>query len=439
MSQASRTSRRGFLKTGAAAGAFSTLGLSRTLAVLGSPNGLLQVGVIGVGGRGAANLAGVAHENVVALCDVDANTLAAARTGFPKAAGYADFRKLLDRNDLDAIVVSTPDHTHAVAAMAALKSGRHAYCEKPLTHSVAEARALTEVARETGLVTQMGTQIHAGANYRRVVELIRGGAIGEVNQAHAWVGKSWGGGERPTEVPPVPATLDWDLWLGPAPARPYHPTYHPANWRRWWDFGGGTLADMGCHYLDLVFWALGLSHCTKVEASGSPPHPETAPTKLRVRWQFPARRQAKTPMPECQVVWHDGGLRPKLFADGKLPDWGDGVLFLGSDGMLLADYGRYQLLPLPDAKKVPAAPATPLPQIPESIGHHNEWTEACKGVGTPLCNFGYSGPLTESVLLGTVAYRLQKPLVWKWRTMETPGVPEAQALVRPEFRAGWSL
>jgi predicted dehydrogenase len=278
----------------------------------------------------------------------------------------------------------------------------------------------------------MGTQIHAGSNYRRVVEVVQSGAIGAVRECHAWCGKNWGGGERPRETPPVPEYLHYDLWLGPAPYRPYHPTYLPANWRRWWDFGGGTLADMGCHYLDLAFWALKLGCPGTVEARGPAVHQETAPEWLVVEWGFPGREG----LPACQLTWHDGGRRPELFKEpGRLPEWGDGVLFVGEKGMLIADYGRHVLLPEKSFKDF----QRPAPSIPESIGHHKEWIAACKDGRPTTCNFEYSGNLAEAVLLGTVAYRSGKKLDWDGAGLKVKNSPEAMAFVRARYREGWAL
>ena len=430
-----RVTRRHFLQTAAAA---TAVGLAGRPAPADdkkvSANERLNVGVIGVAGQGAYDMHEVAAAaaNIVALCDVDENRAGKARERFPRATFHTDFRKLLDQKGLDAVVIATPDHTHAVATMAALKAGLHVYCEKPLTHTVAEARAVAETAARQKRVTQMGTQIHAGENYRRVVELIRGGAIGPVREVHVWCAKSWGGGDRPKETPPVPAGLHYDLWLGPAPYRPYHPAYIPFHWRRWWDFGGGTLADMACHYMDLPFWALGLRHPQAVAAEGSSPvHPETAAQWLIVRYEFPARGE----QPPVRLTWYDGGKRPKLFAEGKLPAWGDGVLFVGDKGMLLADYNGRRLLP--EAQFTGFVP--PKPSIPKSIGHHREWVEACKGGGRTTCNFDYSGALTEAVLLGNVSYRLGRPLTWDAARLRATDAPEAEQYLRREYRKPWTL
>jgi predicted dehydrogenase len=373
----------------------------------------------------------VAGENIVALCDVDDNYLGAAGQRFPQAAKYNDFRKLLEtEKTLDAVVVSTPDHIHAPASVMAMRMGKHCYCEKPLSHSVYESRVAAEVAREKKLATQMGTQIHAGNNYRRVVELIQSGAIGPVSEVQVWVGKGWGGGERPDKVDPVPKNLHWDLWLGPAPQRPFAAgRYHPANWRRWWDFGSGTLGDMACHYMDLPFWALKLRHPTSVAAEGPKVHPETCPMGLRVHYEFPARGT----MPAVKLTWSDGNMTPRQVAGHNVP--GSGIMFIGSEGELFADYGSHRLYPQDKFKDF----RPPAPTIPESIGHYNEWIKACKE-GTPTtCNFDYSGALSEAVLLGNVAFRTGKKLDWNGEQLKAINCPEADRYLRREYRAGWTL
>ena len=427
--------RRQFLRRSAGTGiGFAAAGVfTHSIRGAESPQEKLNVAVIGVAGRGAGNLAGVAGQNVVALCDVDEQRLGKAAESFPSAKKYVDFRKMLDEmeSEIDAVVVSTPDHAHAPAAASAMRLGKHCYCEKPLTHNVWEARELTRLASEKKLATQMGTQIHAGDNYRRVVELVRAGAIGPIDEVHVWCGKGWGGGTRPTETPPVPEYLHWDLWLGPAPYRPYHPCYLPANWRRWWDFGNGTLGDMACHYMDLPFWALELKYPNSIEAEGPPVDPETAPLALVVRFEFPARGS----MPPVKFTWYDGTNRPPILAEQNLPAWGAGVLFVGKEGMLLADYTRRQLYP--ESKF--AAYQPPEPAIPQSIGHHNEWIEACKTGSPTTCNFSYSGPLSEAVLLGNVAYRAGEKLIWDAQALTATNCPEADKLLRRAYREGWSL
>jgi predicted dehydrogenase len=426
-----RISRRRFLQATAAAGLSAPL-VRVARAARPPANERLAVGVIGVAGQGEHDWKNIAAggAEIVAWCDVDENRTGTARKFAPDAKFYTDFRKLIDHKGLDAVMVATPDHTHAVATLTALRAGLHVFCEKPLTHNVYEARLVAETAAKKKRVTQMGTQIHAGDNYRRVVELIRSGAIGTVSEVHVWCGKSWGGGDRPKETPDIPKGLHWDLWLGPAPYRPYHPAYVPFNWRGWWDFGGGTLADMACHHMDLPFWALGLRHPTKVSAEGPPLKPETTAKWQIVHYDFPARGDA----PAVRLTWYDGGKRPPQFAQGLLPKWGDGNLFVGTKGMLLADYNKHVLLPEKDFADF----KPPRPTIPSSVGHYKEWVEACKTGGPTTCNFTYSGALTEAVLLGNVSYRLGKPIEWDAKNLKA-SEPEAEKFLRTEYRKGWTL
>ena len=395
-------------------------------------NNKLNIGCIGTANRAMADILGVAHENIAALCDVDENYLNAAAQKWPKAKKYTDFRDLLDQNDLDAVVVGTPDHTHAICTVMALKAGLHVYSEKPLTRTVSEARIVREAARGKNLVTQMGTQIHAGNNYRRVVELIQSEAIGQVNEVHVWVGAVYHPYPYPKEIVPVPAYLHYDLWLGPAQYRPYHPTYIPNKWRNWWAFGGGALSDFGCHYMDLPFWALGLQAPLTVEAEGPLPDIQGPPENQMVHYTFGARGD----QPPVKLTWYQGQLRPPHFEQGLLPKWGSGVLFIGSKGMLISDYGKHQLLP--EASFAGYQP--PAPFIPDSIGHHKEWTEACKHGGGTTCNFEYAGNLTEAVLLGNVSHRLGgKKLEWDSAKLKATNCPEADAFIQHEYRRGWRL
>jgi predicted dehydrogenase len=392
------------------------------------------VAAVGIAGQGGSDLNQVAAAGaeIVALCDVDEGRkqVGDVREKYSKAKFYPDFRKMLDQKGIDAVIVATPDHTHAIITLAALKSDRHVFCEKPLTHTVQEARLVAETAAKRKRVTQMGTQIHAGDNYRRVVELIQSNAIGSVKEVHVWVGTSWGGGDRPKNKPPIPAGLHYDLWLGPAPQRPYHPTYIPFYWRKWWDFGGGALNDMACHFMDLPFWALKLRHPTKVHAQGPPVHPETAAVSLEVAYEFPARGK----LPPVTLTWADGGKKPKILAERKVPEWGNGVLFVGEKGMLLADYGRHLLLPEKDFKDF----TPPKKTIPASIGHYKEWVEACKTGGATTCNFDDAGALTETVLLGTVSYRCGKPITWDAKNLKA-SEPAAEKFLRKEYRAPFTL
>jgi predicted dehydrogenase len=283
---------------------------------------------------------------------------------------------MIDAGGLDAVVVSTPDHLHAPVTAAALRAKLHVYCEKPLTHSLHEARFVTELARKAGVATQMGTQIHSLDNYRRVVELVKGGAIGEVTEVHVWVGGGYSGGDRPADAPPVPPSLDWDFWLGPAPQRPYHSCYCPFHWRGWWDFGNGTLGDMACHHMDLPFWALDLTSPATIEAEGPPVHAESCPPWLIVKYAMRTRASASgAGGATLPLTWYHGDRRPHHFADGLLPQWGNGTLFVGSKGLLLADYERHALLPEKDFQGF----VPPAPSIPASIGHYEEWIAAAKG------------------------------------------------------------
>jgi len=397
-----------------------------------SPNGKLNLACVGTANRAGDDINGVKGENIVALVDIDDNYLNKAKSTFKDARGYNDYREMLDKEKgkIDACVIGTADHQHAPAAIRAIRNGLHVYVEKPLTHTVTEARILAEAAKKHGVVTQMGTQIHAEENYRRVVEMIQAGTIGNVTEVHVWVGKGWGGGERPTTEDAPPATLHWDLWLGPAPVRPFAVgRYHPANWRRWWDFGQGTLGDMACHYMDLPFWALKLRHPTTCEAEGPPVHAETCPLGLTVRYQFPERDGLSA----CKLTWYDGNMIPKEVAGERVP--GAGVMFVGSEGKMYADYGNYRLFP---AEKF-ANFKPPAPSIPRSIGHHAEWIKACKDGSPTTCNFDYSGALTESVLLGNVAYRTGKKLEWDAKTLKATNCPEADKYLTKQYRAGWEV
>ena len=437
----STLTRRHFLTRSAlAAGATLTFPALRLSA--GSPNGKVNVGFVGVANRAAANLEEIAREkdlvNVVALCDVDSNLLAAAKAKHTGAQTYDDFRRLIEQKDIDAVVVSTPDHVHAVASAAALKSGRHVYCEKPLTRTVSECRVIQELARKHKRVTQLGTQIHAGANYRRVVELVQAQAIGPIHEVHVWVAAVYGGMERPTATPPVPPNLNWDLWLGPVEARPYHPDYAPFKWRNWWAFGGGSIADFGCHFMDLPHWALDLGHPLSVEPVAGPPvHPESTPTWAIVRYQHPARPARGTipAQPPVTLTWYHGGKQPAILTEEQAQYFRSGVMFVGEGGMLLADYTRRQLLP---EKRFEGYKA-PAPTIPDSIGHHKEWIQAIRNDGTTTCNFDYSGTLTEAALLGNVAYRLGRKIEWDSKRLVAVNDKAADAFLQHRYRKGWSL
>jgi predicted dehydrogenase len=430
------TNRRDFFKSSALAGAGFVVAGRSARAQSRSPNEKLNIGIIGVNGRGAANMMAVASENIVALCDVDEGYLAEAAKKYPKAKTYLDWRKMLDQKDIDAVTVSTTEHTHALASVMAMKRGKHVYCEKPLAHSVYEARAMRETSKQMKVATQMGTQIHATDNYRRVVELIQAGTIGPVRDAHVWVDQGIEGPRsRPQEKSPVPKNLHWDLWLGPAPWRPYHPCYfknRSTSWQNWWDFGNGALGDMGSHTIDLPFWALELQYPLTVEAEGPlPVRPETYPDQLTVRWEHPARGNR----PAVKLTWYDGHQRPKSPEGVDLKKWHLGILFVGDKGILLADYGKRILLPEADFKDF----QPPKPSIAPSLGHHEEWIHACKTGAPTLCNFEYSGTLIEHNLLGTVAFRAGEKLDWDPENLKARNCPDADRFLRQPYREGWTL
>ena len=433
--------RRDFLRSATWSGAGLIILQSSRLVRGTAANEKLNIAGIGVGGRGAADIDGVAGENIVALCDVDHTHAAKTFERFPDAKRYTDFRKMLDevQDKIDAVVIGTPDHTHAPAGVMAMKLGKHCYCEKPLTHNVYEARLMAEVARRNKLVTQMGTQIHAGGNYRRAVELVQSNAIGKVREVHVWLGANFAGPPAPTDMfrpdvpsdrPPVPETLDWDLWLGPAAYRPYHPEYAPSKWRFWWNFANGQLGDFFCHYCDLAFWALKLRHPTSVEADG-PVHPESAARWTIAKQEYPARGD----LPSVTLTWYNGGAYPARVKEDNIPQWNSAVLFVGSDGMLICDYNKHQLLPVEKFTGF----QSPEPFIPDSIGHHREWIEACKTGGATTCNFDYSGALTEAALLCNVALRTGRKIVWDAANLKAVGCPEADAFIRRQYREGWTI
>lgn len=428
--------RRRFLQQSAlAAAGLGVATRSFARASKSSPNNKLNIGLIGVAHQARYDLDNVASQNIVALCDVDDNYLAEIAVKFPGAKTYNDFRRLLDQKHIDAVVIATPDHTHAIATVAALKSHRHVYCEKPLTHTISECRIVMQTARKMKRVTQIGTQIHAGSNYRRVVELVASGVIGPIAEVHVWVNASYGGKERPTDTPPIPSNLHYDLWLGPVPERPYSPEYLPVNWRHWWAFGGGALADFGCHFMDLPHWALGLRVPTSAEVVDGPPvHAESTPPWLIVRYQYPGHKS----QPPVTLTWYHGGKypQPPILSAELGEKWkGGGVLFIGKKGMIISDYGNHTLLPEADfAGFVP-----PTPSIPDSIGHHAEWIEACKTGGPTTCNFDYSGALTEAVLLGNVAYRVGQKIEWDSAHLRAKNCAKADEFIHHQYRTGWAI
>jgi predicted dehydrogenase len=405
----------------------------------------LNIGVIGAGGRGWDNIQGVQSENIVALCDVDQVRAAAAQKRFPNAKTYRDLREMLDKEGaLDAVVISTPDHVHAFAAIRALERGLHVYCEKPLTRTIYEARRLCEVARASGSITQMGQQGHAMEGSRRAVEVIRSGVIGDVSELHVWTDRPAGwwpqGIERPTETPPVPETLSWDLWLGPAPERPYHPIYVPFKWRGFWDFGTGAIGDMGVHNLDTAYWALELDVPLSAEVKKSSGATRDCPPEQSIiELQFGARGK----QPPVKLTFYDGKqLPPRDLFLGEEPS-DNGSLVVGTKGTLFtrtwhggeSDKDMFWLLP----RKQFAGYEPPPPTLPRTKEHHAEWVAACKGGPAAESDFGYASRLTETLLVGLLAVRTGKRIDWDSATMKARGCPEADPYIRPQFRKGWEV
>jgi len=406
----------------------------------------LNIASVGVMGMGAVNLRGVCiplseridgqwpdadSQNIVALCDVDWDRAKKSFEEYPEAKRYKDYRVMFEEmgDEIDAVIIATPDHTHACIAMEAMRRGKHVLVQKPLARTVHEARILTEAAHKYGVVTQMGNQGHSGEGIRRVCEWIQDGAIGDVREVHAWTSRPvWPQAiARPQDTPPVPETLDWDTWLGPAPYRPYHPAYQPFAWRGWVDFGTGALGDMACHTLDPVFWALKLNYPDSVEASCA-----------KIHYEFPAREG----MPEVKVHWYEGGLlpeRPDELEEGRRMG-NEGVIFVGDKGKLMCGtYGSSpQLIPYSKMK----AYQRPEPTIPRVKGglHEMDWVNAIKEGRQPSSNFDYSGPLSEMVLMGTLAQLSPgKKLLWDGKNMQVTNVPELNKYINPPYREGWHL
>lgn len=423
------SNRRTFIKrAGLALGTtfyFSRAGFSQ------SPNEKLNIGFIGTANQARFSINNLTSQNIVAVCDIDDLLLAKASHDFPHAKTYNDFRRLIEQKDIEAIVVATPDHTHAVATIAALQSGRHVYCEKPLTHTISECRAVQLTAAKAKKATQIGTQIHAGDNYRRVVELVQSGAVGPIKEVHVWVSAVYGGKKRPTDTPEVPANLHYDLWLGPVGYRPYHPDYLPFVWRNWWAFGGGTMADFGCHYMDLPHWALGLSAPISAEAQGPERDEECPPVWMIVRYDY-ANPKGGAPL---KLTWYQGGKQPEFLSPEIAQKWKSGVLFVGEKGEVLSDYGRHILLPQEKFADFKA----PEPFIPKSIGHHKEWVHACKTGAPTTCNFAYSGTLTEAALLGNVAFRTGQRIQWDSKNLRATNTRAADEFIQHHYRQGWTL
>lgn len=439
-----KSTRRDFLKASALAG--TTFWIARRApAGEKSPNERLDVAVIGCGGKGFSDMEGCETENIVALCDVDENQAAGARKKHPEAKFYHDYRKLLEEEKaVDAVVVSTPDHMHAVASVAAMKLGKHVYCQKPLTHSVYEARTMRETAKKYGVVTQMGNQGSAEPGLRRGVEVIQGGAIGPVREVHVWSNRPiWPQGiDRPKDTPEVPPHLKWDLWLGVAPERPYHPCYHPFAWRGWWDFGTGALGDMACHTCNLPFRALKLGYPESIEAETSGFNSETYPKSSKIRFEFPARED----MPKLTFWWYDGGAKPPREVTKELRRVpGSGCILIGDKGKLFSpdDYGStFQLFPEEEFKEYKGPPET-IPRLDFGVDSDRamkrEWFRAIRGGPPPYSNFDVAAYLTEIILLGNIAMRVGKKIDWDGPAMKAKNCPEAEAYVKREYRKGYAL
>ncbi|MBW8035300.1 MAG: Gfo/Idh/MocA family oxidoreductase [Planctomycetes bacterium] len=440
-------SRRRFLGTTAAAAAFTIVPRH----VLGGPGFVppsekLNIAGIGIGGQGRGDMRHVASENIVALCDIDDNLAAKSYNMFPKARQWKDYRRMLEeQKDIDAVVIATGDHLHAAITMMALKMKKHVFCEKPLTHSVYEARQISKAAKEASVATQMGNQGQAGEATRRLREVIWDGAIGDVTEVHVWTdrpnkgltGVHWPQGvARPKDTPPVPSHIDWDLFCGPAPLRPYHPAYHPFRWRGWLDFGTGAMGDMGCHLLDPIFRVLKLGHPLTVQAVSSRVNKETYPLASIIKYEFPARGD----MGAVKLTWYDGGMkphRPEELEDGRKMGNG-GTLFIGTKGKILD--GRI----IPESKQ--AKYKLPPKTLVRSPGHFEEWINACKGGDRAGSNFDFAGPLTEVVLLGNVALRMElkeqmckHKLHWDPQAFKITNLPEANQFLHREYRQGWTL
>jgi predicted dehydrogenase len=404
-----------------------------------SPNEKLNIGVIGAGGQGHSNTRDVSSQNIVALCDVDEKNAADNFKENPKATKYYDYREMLDKEKtLDAVIVATPDHHHAPASVMAMRLGKHVYTQKPLTHSVWEARLMMKTARECKIASQMGNQGTANRGVRRAAEIVQAGALGPVRDVHVWTNRPiWPQGiDRPEESMPVPQHLKWDLWLGPAPERPYHSAYCPFKWRGWLDFGTGALGDMACHTANMPFMALKLKYPKSVElVKSTEVNPETYPKSAVIRWDFPAREN----MPELKFFWYDGGNKPskEIVGDLKLSD--SGCMLVGDKGKLFSpnDYGAaYDLLPAKDFENYQGPPET----IPRSPGHFEEWIRACKGGPPAMSNFDYAAQLTETILLGNIALRFAgKKLEWDGEAMKFTNAPEANQFLKREYRKGWEI
>jgi predicted dehydrogenase len=445
----SPVSRREFIKSASVLSAATLAFPSIMRAQQGvSPSSKLNIACVGVGGRGANAVSGLAGENLVAFCDVDDAKAADTFKAHPEIGSdrrFRDFRRMLDTlgNEIDAVTVSTPDHMHFPIAMAALSLGKHVFVEKPLTHTISEARQLAKAAREKKVATQMGNQGHAGNGCRVLKEWVAAGVLGDVTEVHCWTDRPiWPQGisapDHSKMMPVVPSTLDWDLWLGVASPREYDPAYLPFTWRGYWDFGTGALGDMGCHILDGAYYALELGSPTHVEAVSAKQTAVSAPTASVVTYRFPARGS----MPALKLTWYDGGLKPSLpdaLEPGRLLD-SNGTVLIGSKATVIADTYYDKVTIIPDAKMAELAPTLPGKTIPRvEGGHFQEWVRACKG-GVPAgSNFDYASGLAEVALLSNLAIRARRPIEWDGAAMRVTNFPDANRFVTKQYRPGFGV
>jgi predicted dehydrogenase len=461
-SKTGKITRRGLLGGAAAAAAFSVVP-SYVLGGAGSaaPSEKVNVAIIGTGGQGIVNMKQLFNEpdvRIAALCDINEVSdysmfYYGGTAGLKPALGlvqekygqpcptYHDYNEMLDKEDIDAVLVATPDHSHAVVSLAVLAKKKHLYCEKPLCRTVYETRVVTEAARKAGVATQLGNFGHSSEDIRLTCEWIWDGAIGDVREVHAWTStgaRRWTDlTDRPKETPPVPAGFDWQRWLDPVLPRPYHPDYAPVRWRAWWQFGSGTIGDFACHHLDPAFWALKLDQADRfqVEASSYGTTEEVCPAASLIYFDFPARAG----MAPVRITWYEGGVmppRPAELEEGRSVE-NNGILFIGTKGSILGEgWGRSPRI-IPEAKM--RAYRRPPKTLPRVAGHHRNWLDAAKGKGRPSTHFDYSGPLTEFVLMGNVALRAGKKLDFNWKSMTVTNVAEANKFIKPVYREGRTL
>jgi predicted dehydrogenase len=438
--------RRQLLKAAAVTGSGLLILPSGTLFGQNRPSRKLNVALIGVWGRGLAHYAGLANENVVALCDVNEARFADALKKFPGAKTYVDWRKCLEQKDIEAVVCCTADHTHAHVAMWAMNRGLHVYMEKPIAMSVEECRLVraTYLKNKNKIATQAGTQRHANPNFARVRELVRDGAIGELRGVFAWGNRQL---RRPGYLPgegSPPANFHYDLWIGPSPHHPYNPGYFSGGpganclqWNMYWDFGTGQVGDMGNHTMDLAWNAIDATYPTAIEAKGDPFHPDVTPVELTAHFDHPANDWR----PAIRVSWYQGGAlptAPKNYID--LNKLGHGAMFKGAKGILLADFTSRMIIPGSDDADLTYYKGRAKEQVTPPLGNfQEEWFNACKGNLKTSCNFDYNGLMTEQMALGLAAYRAGRKLEYDGKTGRVTNDAAANELLKRKYRDGWPL